>query len=243
MDRKLDGGRRSRGRSGCRRVSARGSSRGRPARARREQASFRARPRLVPLSSSERNITSSISSPICTTSSRASSIERPRGRRPATMRCSRSADQPCERRPQLVGDRGGEACPQLLVGGEVAGRAEIEQRLGSPADVERNLDRRAPEPCPSTSSGTARPRPGPEPPRGRACSPRARGGPDRGPPRSLVISSIRTRVRSASCESSPHLGMLRAPPPAEEPCHQVFTSCSPEPHRGPHYRGRAWPRS
>src|SRR5205807_3177507 len=49
-----------------------------------------------------------------------------------------------ERRPQLVRDGGGESRPQLLVGGEVARRAQVEQRLLPPVDLVRDRERDGP---------------------------------------------------------------------------------------------------
>src|SRR5207248_5011363 len=49
--------------------------------------------------------------------------------------------EPRERRPQLVRDGGGEAGAKLLVGAQVAGRAEVEQRLAAAVDLVRNGER------------------------------------------------------------------------------------------------------
>ena len=52
-----------------------------------------------------------------------------------------------ERRPQLVRDGRGEAGPELLVGGHVAGVARIEDRLAPAVDLVRDRERRAAKEC------------------------------------------------------------------------------------------------
>src|ERR671923_270845 len=52
--------------------------------------------------------------------------------------------EPRERRPQLVRDGGREAGPKLLVGAQVARRAEVEQRLAAAVDLVRNGERHRP---------------------------------------------------------------------------------------------------
>ena len=54
-------------------------------------------------------------------------------------------EQARERRPQLVGDRRREPRPQLLVGGHVAGLAEVDDSLAPPAQVVRHDQRHGPE--------------------------------------------------------------------------------------------------
>src|SRR5207248_2046784 len=49
--------------------------------------------------------------------------------------------EPRERRPQLVRDGGREAGAKLLVGAQVAGRAEVEQRLAAAVDLVRDGER------------------------------------------------------------------------------------------------------
>ena len=51
-------------------------------------------------------------------------------------------EQPSQRRPQLVRDRGREAGAELLVRGEVAGLGEVDEPLGQAADAVRDDERR-----------------------------------------------------------------------------------------------------
>src|SRR5207244_124855 len=49
-----------------------------------------------------------------------------------------------ERRAQLVRDRGSEAGAELLVGGEIAGRAQVEERLATAVHLVEDGERRCP---------------------------------------------------------------------------------------------------
>ena len=89
-----------------------------------------------PDSSSERKSTSSISSRADSTSSRARSTSACTSS-PGSVAVSSSDEQPRERRPQLVRDGGREARAQLLVGGHVAGLAEVDDPLAPAADLVR----------------------------------------------------------------------------------------------------------
>ena len=107
-----------------------------------------------PLSSSLRNSTSSISSPIRSTSPRARPISSSWSA--PGERALEEREQPGERRAQLVRDGRREAGAELLVGGEVAGGAQVHERLAAAVDVVGDLERVRP-PRRRISSGSTDP--------------------------------------------------------------------------------------
>ena len=155
-----------------------------------------------PVSSSLRKRTSSISSPIWLDLG-PRLLDQLVAVRAGQRRGLEQGEQPRERRAQLVRDRRREAGAELLVGGEVAGVAEVEERLVSGRDLvgdgqgvpQNRFRRRAPSSSPSSArarGGSRRPR-GPRR-RGRPRSPgsprRASGlAPRRGSPRQVPEES------------------------------------------------------
>ena len=67
-------------------------------------------------------------------------LDERRGVLPRKRRRLQQSEQARERRPQLVRDGRREAGPELLVGGELSGRAQVEQRLAPALDLVRHPD-------------------------------------------------------------------------------------------------------
>ena len=133
--------------------------------------------------------------------------------------------QPRQRRPQLVGDGGGEAGPELLVGGEVAGRAQVDERLLALAER-----RRGSRSASARRGGAARPaktQPSTSPSRDSRAR-RLAVTTRRDSSRTITISrlsSIRARARSTSAaETRAAVGAAGARRRRASPdCHQIVT--------------------
>ena len=109
-----------------------------------------------PLSSSLRKSTSSISSPI-RIDLRAAAADQVGLVRAGEEGALQQREQPCERGAQLVRDGGGEPGAQLLIGGQVARCAEVEERLAAAAERRTGISCGVRPPACSSSSGSTEP--------------------------------------------------------------------------------------
>ncbi len=136
-----------------------------------------------------------------------------------------------------MGDGGGEAGSQLLVGGQVAGTAQVEERLPAPVDLVVDLERRAAVPVLQHTLGQ----------RGALVQSLERlpSPPTRGDHVPVLVEHdddltalLDQDVRAFGSQA--HIGRLfgvfLVVPPAEEPRHGMFTFRSPDRSRVAVYR-------